>query len=81
MFVICNVSIQQTEIYTNACTAIHFTKMHRQVLHALNAILKVYCELKNISANLIKYETVCTEFFVTNVANFHHERKSLRTNY
>lgn len=36
----------------------------RQVLHALNAILKIYCELKNISANLIKYETVCTAFSV-----------------
>lgn len=48
MFIICDVTIQRTEIYTIACTrhisiATHFTKTFRQVLHMLNAILKIYC--------------------------------------
>lgn len=67
MFVICNVTDSANRtIYTNAYTATHFTKMHRQVLYVLNDILKIYRKLRNISANLIEYGTVYRVFFFTN---------------
>jgi len=60
---VCNVNkMEMCTIAYYTYTATHFTKTLRQVLHVLNAILKIYCELKNISANLIKHETVYTEY-------------------